>query len=223
MQEERELMVEIGKQMSSSGLCPGTSGNQSIYSPELGLMAIKPSGIGYMETTPEDIVIMDLESHVVDGKRKPSSEWDMHTEFYKHKPTCRAIVHTHSRFCTTFAVLRKPIEAVHYVLADANCYEVPCAPYHTFGTPELANDAVKYCGDGDAVLLANHGIIVCGKNLNSAFGLAKNLEYIAELQYRALCIGQPHVLSKELMDEVFEGFKSYGQPSQIVHSATNVR
>ena len=153
MQEERELIVEIGKQMSSSGLCPGTSGNQSIYNPELGLMAIKPSGIGYMETTPEDIVVMDLESHIVDGKRKkrkPSSEWDMHTEFYRNKPSCRAIVHTHSRFCTTFAVLGKPIEAVHYVLADANCYEVPCAPYHTFGTPELANDAVKYCGDGDA-------------------------------------------------------------------------
>ena len=212
MQEERELIVEIGKQMSSSGLCPGTSGNQSSYNPELGLMAIKPSGIGYMETTPEDIVVMDLESHIVDGKRKPSSEWDMHTEFYKNKPNCRAVVHTHSRFCTTFAVLGKPIEAVHYVLADANCYEIPCAPYRRFGTPELANEAVKACGDGDAVLLANHGIIVCGKNLKSAFGLAKNLEYIAELQYRAMCIGKPNVLSHEQMDAVFEAFKSYGQP-----------
>ena len=213
MQEERELIVEIGKLMSSSGLCPGTSGNQSIYNPELGLMAIKPSGITYDETKPEDVVIMDLESHIVDGKRKPSSEWDLHTEFYKHKPACRAIVHTHSRFCTTFAVLGKPIEAVHYVLADASCYEVPCAPYHTFGTPELASDAVKTCGDGDAVLLANHGIVVCGRNLNSAFGLAMNLEYIAELQYRAMCIGQPNVLSKEQMDAVFERFKTYGQPT----------
>ena len=175
MQEERELIVEIGKQMSTSGLCPGTSGNQSIYNPELGLMAIKPSGIGYMETTPEDIVVMDLESHVVE--------------------------------------LGMPIQAVHYVLADANCYEIPCAPYHTFGTPELAQDAVKTCGTGDAVLLANHGIVVCGKNLKSAFGLAKNLEYIAELQYRALCIGKPNVLGKAEMDEVFEGFKSYGQPA----------
>ena len=212
MQEERELIVEIGKQMSSSGLCPGTSGNQSIYNPELGLMAIKPSGIGYMETTPEDIVVMDLESHIVDGKRKPSSEWDMHTEFYKNKPSCRAVVHTHSRFCTTFAVLGKPIEAVHYVLADANCYEIPCAPYRRFGTPELANEAVKACGDGDAVLLANHGIIVCGKNLKSAFGLAETLEYVAELQYRAMFIGKPNVLSHEQMAEVFEAFKSYGQP-----------
>ena len=162
MQEERELIVEIGKQMSTSGLCPGTSGNQSIYNPELGLMAIKPSGIGYMETTPEDIVVMDLESHVVDGKRIPSSEWDMHTEFYKHKPSCRAIVHTHSRFCTTFAVLRKPIEAVHYVLADANCYEIPCAPYHTFGTPELANDAVKYFATFPARASWSNTIMRCG-------------------------------------------------------------
>ena len=219
MQEERELMVEIGRQMSVSGLCPGTSGNQSIYNPQLGLMAIMPSAIGNLETAPENIVIMDLESHVVDGKRKPSSEWGMHTAFYKRKPGCRAIVHTHSRFCATFAVLRKPIEAVHYVLADANCYEIPCAPYHTFGTPELADDAVKACGDGDAVLLANHGIVVCGKDLKSAFGLAQNLEYIAELQYRAMCIGRPFVLDRAEMDKVFEGFKSYGQPTGGENSA----
>lgn len=212
MQEEREQIVEIGKLMSSSGLCPGTSGNQSIYNAELGLMAIKPSGIGYFETKPEDVVVMDLNGNKVEGDRKPSSEWDMHSEFYKNKPECRAVVHTHSRFCTTFAVLGQPIQAVHYVLADANAYEIPCAPYHTFGTPELANDAVKYCGTGDAVLLANHGIIVCGKSLKGAFGLAKNLEYIAELQYRAMCIGKPNVLGKAEMDEVFESFKSYGQP-----------
>ncbi|MDO4990574.1 MAG: class II aldolase/adducin family protein [Eubacteriales bacterium] len=194
------------------GPLPGHQRQPEHLQPELGLMAIKPSGIGYMETTPEDIVVMDLESHIVDGKRKPSSEWDMHTEFYKNKPSCRAIVHTHSRFCTTFAVLGKPIEAVHYVLADAKCYEVPCAPYRRFGTPELAIEAVKACGDGDAVLLANHGIIVCGKNLKSAFSLAETLEYVAELQYLSMCIGKPNVLSREQMDEVLEAFKSYGQP-----------
>lgn len=212
MQEEREQVVEIGKQMSSSGLCPGTSGNQSVYNPELGLMAIKPSGIGYFETKPEDVVIMDLEGNIVDGKRKPSSEWDLHTVFYRNKPECRAVVHTHSTFCTTFAVLGQPIQAVHYVIGDANTHEIPCAPYHTFGTVELAEDAIKYCGSSDAVLLANHGIVVCGKSLKGAFGLAKNLEYIAELQYRAMCIGKPQVLSKEEMDIVMESFKSYGQP-----------
>ena len=212
MQEERELIVEIGRQMCTSGLCPGTSGNQSIYNPELGLMAIKPSGIDYMNTVPEEVVIMDLDAHIVEGKRKPSSEWEMHTEFYRRKPNCRAIVHTHSRFCTTFAVLGKPIKAVHYVLADANCYEIPCAPYHTFGTPELAEEAVRICGGGDAVLLANHGIVVCGRDLKSAFDLAKNLEYVAELQYRAMCIGIPKILTRAQMDTVFERFQTYGQP-----------
>ena len=157
--------------------------------------------------------IMDLNGNKVDGARKPSSEWDMHSEFYRKKPDCRAVVHTHSSFCTTFACLRMPIQAVHYVLADANAYEIPCTDYHTFGTPELAEDAVKTCGTGDAVLLANHGIIVCGKTLKSAFGLAKNLEFIAQLQYQAMCIGKPFVLGKSEMDEVFESFKSYGQPN----------
>ena len=197
MQEERELIVEIGKQMSTSGLCPGTSGNQSIYNPELGLMAIKPSGIGYMETTPEDIVVMDLESHVVDGKRKPSSEWDMHTEFYKNKPNCRAIVHTHQRFCTTFAVLGMPIQAVHYVLADANCYEIPCAPYHTFGTPELAQDAVKTCGTGDAVLLANHGSLTWGGDLWEAFDRMETVEHTAKIVMNIQTLGGGVPLTEE--------------------------
>ena len=212
LQEEREEVVEIGKQMSSSGLCPGTSGNQSIYRRELGLMAIKPSGIGYFDTKPEDVVIMDLDANIIDGKRKPSSEWYLHTVFYKQKPECGAVVHTHSVFCTTFAVLGLPIQAVHYAIGNANTHEIPCAPYNLFGTVELADDAIKYCGNGDAVLLANHGVVVCGKELKDTFGLAKNIEYLAELQYRAMCIGKPQILSKEEMDVVIQKFKSYDQP-----------
>ena len=83
MQEERELIVEYGKKLSLSGLCPGTSGNISIYNAELGYMAISPSGIDYFETKPEDVVITDLEANIIDGDRKPSSEWGLHTIFYK--------------------------------------------------------------------------------------------------------------------------------------------
>lgn len=211
MQSEREEIVSIGRRMSESGLCPGTSGNQSIYDPESGLMAIKPSGIDYGGTLPEDVVVMRLNGEIVEGCRKPSSEWYMHAEFYRGKPSCRAVVHTHSRFCTTFAVLGMPIRAVHYVIADANTCEIPCAPYRCFGTRELAEEAVKCCGGGDAVLLANHGIVVCGGSLSGAFGLARNLEYVAELQYRALCVGQPNVLGAAEMAEVFEAFRHYGQ------------
>ena len=212
MQEERELVVEYGKKMSAARLSTGTSGNISIYNAEKGLMAISPSGIDYFSTRPEDVVITDLDANIVDGDKKPSSEWGLHTTFYRHKPHARAVVHTHSMYCTTFAVLGQPIRSVHYVIGHAGVPEVPCAPYRTFGTLELAEAAIEVCGKSDAVLLGNHGLVTCGKDIKSAYGLACKMEYSAELQYRAMCIGTPNVLSDEQMAEVMERFKTYGQP-----------
>ena len=209
--EEKKELVEYGKKMSSEGLSSGTSGNLSIYLKEEGVVLITPSGIGYFDTTPEDIVIMDLEGNIIEGTRKPSSEWHLHTLFYKNKSEARAVVHTHSKFCTTLSTLRMPIKAVHYVIADAGTNEVPCAPYRRYGTEELAKVAVESAKESNAVLLANHGIVVCGKNLKSAYGLAKGMEYVAEIQVSAMSVGEPVVLSKEEMDEVLEGFKTYGQ------------
>lgn len=209
--EEKKELVEYGKKMSSEGLSSGTSGNLSIYLKEDGVVLITPSGIGYFDTKPEDIVVMDLEGNIIEGTRKPSSEWHLHTLFYKNKPEARAVVHTHSKFCTTLATLRMPIKAVHYVIADAGTNEVPCAPYRRYGTEELAKVAVESAKESNAVLLANHGIVVCGKNLKSAYGLAKGMEYVAEIQVTAMSVGEPVVLSKEEMDEVLEGFKTYGQ------------
>ena len=209
--EEKKELLEYGKKMSAEGLSSGTSGNLSIYLKEEGVVLITPSGIGYFDTTPEDIVVMDLEGNIIEGTRKPSSEWHLHTLFYKNKPEARAVVHTHSKFCTTLATLRMPIKAVHYVIADAGTNEVPCAPYRRYGTEELAKVAVESAGESNAVLLANHGIVVCGKNLKSAYGLAKGMEYVAEIQVTAMSVGEPVVLSKEEMDEVLEGFKTYGQ------------
>ena len=209
--EEKKELVEYGKKMSAEGLSSGTSGNLSIYLKEEGVVLITPSGIGYFDTEPEDIVVMDLDGNIVEGSRKPSSEWHLHTLFYKNKPEARAVVHTHSKYCTTLSTLRMPIKAVHYVIADAGTDEVPCAPYRRYGTEELAKVAVETAGESNAVLLANHGIVVCGKNLKSAYGLAKGMEYVAEIQVTAMSVGDPVVLTKEEMEEVMEGFKTYGQ------------
>ena len=209
--EEKKELVEYGKKMSAEGLSSGTSGNLSIYLKEEGVVLITPSGIGYFDTEPEDIVVMDLEGNIVEGSRKPSSEWHLHTLFYKNKPEARAVVHTHSKYCTTLSTLRMPIKAVHYVIADAGTDEVPCAPYRRYGTEELAKVAVEIAGKSNAVLLANHGIVVCGKNLKSAYGLAKGMEYVAEIQVTAMSVGEPVVLTKKEMEDVMEGFKTYGQ------------
>ena len=214
LEQERELLTEYGMRMSRAGLSVGTSGNLSIYVPEEGLMAITPSGLDYEATTPSDIVVMDLEAHVVEGERKPSSEWALHTKFYQRHPAARAVVHTHSMYCTTLACLGKPLEAVHYAIGAAGTARIPVAPYRLFGSPELAEAAVEACGDGKAVLLANHGLVAWEGSLPKAFSLARDLEFTAELQWRAMAVGTPNILTDSQMAEALERFKTYGQPKK---------
>ena len=202
---EREQLTEYGKRMSRDGLSVGTSGNLSIYVPEAGLMAITPSGLDYEATTPADIVVMDLDAHVVEGERKPSSEWALHTAFYRQHPA-------HSMYCTVLACLGKPLEAVHYAIAAAGAACVPVAPYRLFGTPELAEAAVETCGEGKAVLLGNHGLVVWESSLPKAFALARDLEFTAEL---------PNILTDGQMAEALERFKTYGQPKKQDAKNTN--
>ncbi|SBW09773.1 conserved hypothetical protein [uncultured Eubacteriales bacterium] len=211
MEKERIAIVEFGKKMSSQGLSKGTSGNLSCYDPESGYMAIGPSGLGYFETTPEDVVVMDLQGNIIEGSRKPSSEHDLHATVYKHRADARAVVHTHSTFCTTFACLRQPLKAVHYVISGAGVDEVPCAEYATFGTPELAANVGKAMGESKALLLANHGLVTCGPSMDKAFGLAVNMEFVAEMQWRAMAVGTPAVLTGEEMADVRVRMQSYGQ------------
>ena len=174
-------------------------------------MAITPSGLDYFSLTAEDVVVTDLEARVVEGTRKPSSEWALHTLFYKRHPEARAVVHTHSMFCTTLAVLGQPIRAVHYAIAGAGVAEVPCAPYRLFGTEELAEQAVETCGDGRAVLLGNHGLVAWEESLSKAFALARDLEFVAELQWRAAAVGQANVLTGEEMAAALKRYETYGQ------------
>lgn len=211
MRCEREALVDYGKKLSLAGLCPGTSGNLSVYDPDSGLMAITPSGLNYFETCPEDIVITDLSGNIADGGRRPSSELNLHAAFYRAKPEARSVVHTHSVFCTTLGILGEPIRAVHFMIGAAKSREIPLAPYVTFGTQALAEVAVRFCGGSKAVLLANHGLVTYGGSLADAFELAVTLEYVAQLQYRARCAGSPNVLDDEQVDAAIERFRSYGQ------------
>ena len=154
---------------------------------------------------------MKLDGTIVESDRKPSSEWGLHAAFYKEKPGTGAVVHTHSTFCTTFACLNQSIKSVHYVIGGAGVTEIPVAPYRTFGTDELAKSAIGACGESKAVLLANHGLVASGVNLKKAFSLAVNIEFVAEMQYRTMCIGQPVILTDEQMHASMERSKTYGQ------------
>lgn len=207
---ERELIVEYGKKLITSGLTKGTGGNISIYNRQQNLMAISPSGLDYFETEPGDIVVLNLKGEIVEGRRKPSSELEMHSIFYRKREDINAIVHTHSPFCTTIAALNRDLPAVSYLVAYAGP-DVRCAKYATFGTPELANNAFEAMKDRRAVLLANHGLLAGAKDIANAFNIAEEIEFSAEIYYRAKSIGDPVVLSAEEMKLMGEKFKSYGQ------------
>ena len=210
LEEERKLIVTYGKKLITSGLTKGTGGNISIYHPEEKLMAISPSGLDYFETEPEDVVVLDLEGKVVDGTRKPSSELDMHSIFYKNREDINAIVHTHSPFATTIAALNWELPAVSYLVAYAGL-NVRCAKYASFGTKELAENAFEAMRDRRAVLLANHGLLTGAKDLINAFNIAEEIEFSAEIYYRAKSIGEPVILPEKEMEFMLEKFKIYGQ------------
>lgn len=208
MYKERKLIVEYGKKLITNGLTRGSGGNISIYDRELGLIAITPSGQDYFKTKPEDIVILDLEGNVVEGKLKPSSELDMHLILYKNREDANAIVHTHSRYATAISCMGWNLEPVHYLIGLAG-YDVKCAKYATYGSKELARNALKAIGDRNAVLLANHGLIALGSDLERAFSTAEHIEFVSEIYYLTKSLGQPNLLTKSQLDEVMKKFNTF--------------
>lgn len=210
MEKERKLIVEFGKKLVTSGLTKGTGGNLSIYNREEKLMAITPSGIDYFEIRPEDVVVLTIEGKQVDGDKKPSSEVELHRIFYERRTDIDAVIHTHTIYATTLACLNWSLPPVHYMVAVAG-KDVRCAPYATFGTRELAENAFQFMKDRKAVLLANHGLLTGGSSLQEAFNITEQIEYCAELYYRTKCIGEPVIISDEEMELMKEKFKTYGQ------------
>lgn len=211
MKEERELIVHYGKKLISSGLTAGTGGNISIFNREKEFLAITPSGIDYYEMQPEDVVIMDLRGNVVDGSLKPSSEYEMHAIVFRNRNDVSAMIHTHALYSTTISCLRWDLPAVDYLVAHAGGKNIKCAEYATYGTKELAENALKAMDGRKAVLLANHGINVVGNTLDEAFAVTEQLEFCARLFWQAKSIGEPVILSAGEMEMMVERFKGYGQ------------
>lgn len=212
----RREMIATCISMNDRGVNQGTSGNISVRVEE-GFL-ITPSGVPYNEMEPSDIVTMKLDaSHK--GARKPSTEWRFHRDIMAKKPEVGAVIHLHSMFCTSLSILRREIPAVHYMIAAAGGPTVPCVPYVTWGTQELADYIVGALENRTACLLANHGMVCIGPNLKKAAWLAVEIEALAAQYWRALQVGVPYVLSDEEIAKVIEKFKSYGQPASKANAS----
>ena len=197
MEKERVQIVEHLKMLITHGLTKGTGGNISVYDPESKLMAISPTGMDYFTLVPEDIVVMDLQGNIVDGKRKPSSEYAMHSIFYKERSNdINSVVHAHSPYASVLACLNWDLEPCTYLVASAG-KNVRCTKYETFGTDELAHSALEGMKDRYAVLLGNHGLLAGAMDLPEAFDIAEEIEFCCMIYYKCKCAGEPVLLNDE--------------------------
>lgn len=135
-----ENIISTCREMNASGLNQGTSGNVSAR--YAGGMLITPSGIAYSKMTPDMIVFVD-DKGIPEAGKIPSSEWLFHLACYQAVPELNAVIHTHAVNSTAVAILNHSIPAIHYMMAVTGTDHIPCIPYHTFGSSELADSVAK--------------------------------------------------------------------------------
>lgn len=202
----RESVIETCLKMNASGLNQGTAGNVSVRFE--GGALITPSAMPYAQMQPADILFIEADGKA-HGRCKPSSEWRFHLDILNARPEIEAVVHTHAIHATMLAVLGKAIPAFHYMVAVAGGRDIRCCPYAIFGSPALSAHVVKALQGRFACLMAQHGMIACGADLDKALWLAGEVETLAHQYWGALQIGTPDVLDDGQMDEVLEKMKNY--------------
>lgn len=208
MADRRDDLIATARAMQPAGLNKGTSGNVSVRHGDG--FYITPTGMPYDRLVADDIPLMALDgSHV--GARKPSSEWRFHRDLYAARPEVGAVLHAHSPFAVSLACLRRDIPPFHYMIARFGGDTVRCADYALFGSQALSDAALLAMRDRKACLLANHGLLVAGRDLDDALALAIELEELCEQYWRTCQLGEPVLLSVTEMAEVLVKFSGYGQ------------
>lgn len=229
--ELRQLVAEANHDIDASGLVVHAFGNASQAERESGVFAIKPSGIPCRDVTPDDVVVVSLESgEVVAGENRPSSDTPTHRAIYEGLDSVAGIAHTHSRFATAWAQAREPIPCLGTTHADHFRGQVPItralSPDEIHGDYEVNTGKViveMYGPDGfdpvetPGALVASHGPFVWGETAHSAVEMAAAVELIAELASRTLTIRPDRTeIEAELADRHFSRkhgpLAYYGQP-----------
>ena len=206
----RQSIINACLEMNALGINQGTSGNISVRWSD-GLL-ITPSGVPYERMRREDIVAIKLDGSY-EHRLKPSSEWRFHCDVMKARADVNAIVHAHPIYATAFAMCRKDIPAVHYMIAAAGGPTIRCGGYASYGTAELSEIAVTALEGRKACLLANHGMIATGPDLDKAIWLALEVETLCKQYAAALQVGKPHVLADDEIALTVEKFRDYGPPA----------
>ena len=206
--DARAAIVATCQELSRTGLVVGTAGNVSVRAGDL--VAITPSGVRYAELTPELVGVHRLDGAPVEAPLSPTSELPLHLALYADRPEAGAVVHTHSPAATALSALADEVPPVHYYVAMFGG-PVAVAPYATYGSPELAGNAVRALRDRTACLLGNHGAVTIGPDLAAARDKSVYLEWLCDVYLRALSAGTPRLLPPAEIAAVAAKLAEYGQ------------
>jgi L-fuculose-phosphate aldolase len=191
-ERERDSVAAAARSLAADGLVAGTAGNVSARAGEL--VAVTPTGARLEDIVADQVAVVNLEGEQVQGDLAPTSELGLHLGIYR-RHDAGAVVHTHARFATALACVIDELPIVHYqMLALGGPIRV--APYATFGTPELAEGTLEALEGRSAALMANHGAIAYGPDLDTAVEQALLLEWACELYWRASVLGTPRTLDR---------------------------
>jgi L-fuculose-phosphate aldolase len=208
----RQAIIDRCLAMNRLGINQGASGNLSQRCD--GGLLITPSGMAYDRMTPDDIVFMTLDGQWTAAPgRRPSSEWRFHRDILAARPDAQVVLHAHPTFVTALAVHGRDIPSFHYMVVLAGGDSIRCAPYATFGSQALSDQALDALTDRRACLLAHHGMLVLGDTLDTALALAVEVETLARQYVHALALGEPPLLGADEIARVADQMRAmkYGQ------------
>jgi L-ribulose-5-phosphate 4-epimerase len=212
LEELKKIVYECNLELPKNGLVQWTSGNVSGRDPKTGYVVIKPSGISYEKMTAQDMVVVDLDGKVIEGKLSPSSDTESHLYVYSKREDVLGMVHTHSNYATAFAAVGKSIPACLTLIAENFGKGIPLGAYAPIGGKDIGAEIVRSIGDSCAILMKNHGVFTIGNSPMDALKSAIVTEDVAKTYWLALQIGEPVILDdKEVAEHRNWYLTSYGQ------------
>jgi L-fuculose-phosphate aldolase len=203
--EAKKVVCASGQQLLGKGYVSGTWGNISLRLDDH-LMVITPSGREYETMVPEDIVIVDYLTHKYEGALKPSSEYKLHTEIYRSRKNINAVIHTHQMNASTVAAARREVPPILDDMAQIIGPSVRCADYALPNTKKIVRATVKALKGRFAALMANHGAVCIGRDMQEAFVACEVLEKACKAFIEAEFLGGAKGISKfeaHLMHQYF--------------------
>lgn len=175
IKEARELVLKSARYLIEKGLVLGSMGNFSVRI-DRKTMLITPSGRTYQDLKPEEIVMVDIETRIFDGKLKPSSEYRLHAAIYIDRPEINAVLHTHQPYASTMAAAHRELPPFLDDMVQLIGPSVRVAAYAQSGSNAMIINTVKALDKRFAALLANHGAICIGRDMEEAILVCEVLE-----------------------------------------------